>query len=82
MSTAADHTAKAEKLRHRAEECRTLAGLMQTGESTASYLGIADVYDALAEQEEWLARDVVRPSAAAIASAGDAAASAGESEKH
>jgi len=59
--TAAEHATQARKLRHRAEECRTLARLMTTkGTTTARYLSLADAYDALAEQEEQLARDVVR----------------------
>ena len=58
--TAAEHTAQAKKLRHRGEECRTLAGLMDTEENATRYLRMADAYDALAKQEEQLARDVVR----------------------
>jgi hypothetical protein len=50
--------AQAQKLRHRGEECReecrTLARLMDTKENTARYLRMA------AEQEEQLARDVVK----------------------
>jgi hypothetical protein len=57
--TSGEHTAQAQKLRHRGEECRTLARLMDTEENTARYLRVADAYDALAEQEEQLARDVV-----------------------
>jgi hypothetical protein len=60
MHITADHTAKAQKLRHRSEECRTLARLMDTKENAARYLRMADDYDALAEQQEQLARDVVR----------------------
>ena len=56
----AEHTAQARKLRHRGEECRILARLMDTEENAARYLRMADAYDALAEQEEQLARDVVR----------------------
>ena len=55
-----DHTTKAQKLRHRGEECRILAGLMSTEENAATYLRMANGYDALAEQEEQLACDVVR----------------------
>jgi hypothetical protein len=58
--TASEHTAQAKKLRHRGEECRTLARLMDTEESAARYLRMADAYDALAGQEEQLARDVVK----------------------
>ena len=58
--TTAEHTAQAKKLRHRGEECRTLARLMDTEENAARYLRMADAYDALAKQEEQLARDVVR----------------------
>jgi hypothetical protein len=54
-----DHIAQARKLRHRGEECRTLARLMDTEANAATYLRMADNYDALAEQEEQLARDVV-----------------------
>ena len=54
--TAAEHTAQAKKLRHRGEECRTLARLMDTEENAAMYLRMADDYDALAKQEEQLAR--------------------------
>ena len=56
----AEHTAQARKLRHRGEECRTLARLMETEENATRYLRMADAYDALAEQEEQLARDVAR----------------------
>src|SRR5262249_28474551 len=48
--TAAEHATQARKLRHRAEECRTLARLMTTKDTTASYLSLANAYDALAEQ--------------------------------
>ena len=58
--TAGEHTAQAKKLRHRGEECRTLARLMDSEENAARYLRMADAYDALAKQEEQLARDVVR----------------------
>ena len=56
--TVAEHTAQAKKLRHRGEECRTLARLMDTEENAAMYLRMADDYDALAKQEERLARDL------------------------
>jgi hypothetical protein len=55
-----EHIAQGRKLRHRAEECRTLARLMDTEANAARYLRMADAYDALAEQEEQLASDVVR----------------------
>jgi len=54
---AVDHTAKAKSLRDRAEECRTLARMMTSEASAASYLHFAETYDALAEQEERLSRD-------------------------
>jgi hypothetical protein len=50
---AVDHIARAKRLRDRAEECRTLARI--TG--APAYLRWADGYDALAEQQEQLARD-------------------------
>ena len=56
--TTAEHTAQAKKLRHRGEECRTLARLMDTEVNAARYLRMADDYDALAKQEERLARDL------------------------
>ena len=54
--TAAEHTAQAKKLRHRGEECGTLARLMDTEVNAARYLRMADDYDALAKQEEQFAR--------------------------
>jgi hypothetical protein len=60
MRTAADHIAKARKLRHRGEECRTLARLMDAEENAARYSRMADSYDALADEEEQLASDAVR----------------------
>jgi hypothetical protein len=60
LRTTAEHTAQSKKLRHRGEECRTLARLMDSEENAARYLRMADAYDALAKQEEQLARDVVR----------------------
>jgi hypothetical protein len=48
---------QAKKLRDRAEECRSLARMMTNG---ASYLRFADAYDALAEQQEQLARDIAQ----------------------
>jgi hypothetical protein len=59
MRIAADHIAKARKLRHRGEECRTLARLTDAEENAARYLRMADTYDALADEEGQLARDVV-----------------------
>jgi hypothetical protein len=56
--TAAEHTAQAKKLRHRGEECHTLARLMDTEVNAARYLRMADDYDALAKQEEQLARNL------------------------
>jgi hypothetical protein len=55
---AVDHTARAKRLRDRAEECRTLAWIMTSEANAASYLRFADAYDALAEQQEQLARDI------------------------
>jgi hypothetical protein len=52
-----DPAAQGKKLRDRAEECRALAGMMTFKENAASYLHLAEAYDALAEQEERLARD-------------------------
>jgi hypothetical protein len=43
--TAAEYTAQARKLRHRGEECRTLARLMDTEENAARYLRMAGTYD-------------------------------------
>jgi hypothetical protein len=54
---AVDHTARAKGLRDRAEECRTLARIMTSEASVAAYLHYAEGYDALAEQQEQLARD-------------------------
>jgi hypothetical protein len=56
---AVDHTARAKRLRDRAEECRTLARIMPS-EVGAAYLRYAEDYDALAEQEERLARDAAQ----------------------
>jgi hypothetical protein len=56
--TAYEHTTHAKKLRDRGEECRALAQLMDTEENAARYLRMADDYDALARQEEQLARDL------------------------
>jgi hypothetical protein len=53
-----DH-ALSEKLRHRAEECRALAQVMISADNAASYLRLAETYDAAAEQAVELARDIV-----------------------
>jgi hypothetical protein len=53
---AVDHTTRAKRLRDRAEECRALARIMPS-EVAAAYLRYAQGYDALAEQQERLARD-------------------------
>jgi len=53
---AVDHTARAKRLRDRAEECRTLARIMPFQAGAAAYLRYAKDYDALAEQQERLAR--------------------------
>jgi len=50
------HTDRAIRLRDRAEECRALARIIPA-EAGAAYLRYAEDYDALAEQEERLARD-------------------------
>ena len=54
---AVDHTDRAIRLRDRAEECRALARIIPTESGAATYLRYAEGYDALAEQEERLARD-------------------------
>jgi hypothetical protein len=54
---AVDHTDRAIRLRDRAEECRALARIIPTEAGAATYLRYAESYDALAEQEERLARD-------------------------
>ena len=53
---AVDHTAQAKRLRDRAEEWRSLARMMTCEANAASFLRFADGYDALAEQQEQLAR--------------------------
>jgi hypothetical protein len=58
MRAAVDHAAQAKRLRDRAEECRNLARMMTSETNAASYLRFADSYDALAEQQEQLARDI------------------------
>jgi hypothetical protein len=52
---AVDHTARAKRLRDRAEECRTLARIMPSEAGAAAYLRYAEHYDALAERQERLA---------------------------
>jgi len=44
---AVDHTARAKRLRDRAEECRTLARIMRSEAGAAAYLRYAEGYDAL-----------------------------------
>ena len=53
---AIDHAALSKKLRHRAEECRALALRCQRGVLFA----LAETYDAMAEQADQLARDIVK----------------------
>jgi hypothetical protein len=57
---AVEAPARAKKLRDRAEECRALAQMMTTAPNVASYLNLARIYDGLAEQQEQLARDIVK----------------------
>jgi hypothetical protein len=57
---AVEAPARAKKLRERAEECRALAQMMTTAPNVASYLNLARIYDGLAEQQEQLARDIVK----------------------
>ena len=54
---AVDHTARAKRLRDRAEECRTLARIIPSEAGAAAYLRYAKDYDALAEQPERPARE-------------------------
>ena len=49
-----DHSLRAKQLRDRAEECRTLARMI----NAAYYLRLAETYDRLADQQERLARDI------------------------
>jgi len=51
------HTDRAIRLRERAEECRALARIIPAEAGAAAHLRYAESYDALAEQEERLARD-------------------------
>jgi hypothetical protein len=57
---ATDHTALSKKLRCRAEECRALAQMMTSAASAKSYLRFAKTYDAMADQEDQFARDIVK----------------------
>jgi hypothetical protein len=57
---AIDHAALSKKLRHRAEECRALARVVTSAANAASYLRLAETYDAMAEQADQLARDIVK----------------------
>jgi hypothetical protein len=50
-----NHQAQAEKLRARAVECRKLAKITADTATSASYLELADDYEALAQEEEDLA---------------------------
>jgi hypothetical protein len=59
-ATAVEAPAKAKRLRDRAEECRALARIMTSAANAASYLNLAEAYDGLAEQQEQLARDIVK----------------------
>jgi hypothetical protein len=54
---AVDHTDRAIRLRDRAEECRALARIIPAEACAATYLRYAEGYDALAEQQERLARN-------------------------
>jgi hypothetical protein len=54
-----DHAALNKKLRHRAEECRALARVVTSAPNAASYLRLAETYDAMAEQADQLAHDIV-----------------------
>ena len=57
---AVEAPARAKKLRDRAEECRALAQIVASAPNAASYLNLAQIYDGLAEQQEHLARDIVK----------------------
>jgi len=57
---AVEAPARAKKLRDRAEECRALAQIVTSAPNAASYLNLAQIYDGLAEQQEQLARDIVK----------------------
>jgi len=54
---AVDHTARAKRLRDRAEECRTLARIVPSEAGAAADLRYAEGYDTLAKQQERLACD-------------------------
>jgi hypothetical protein len=49
-----DHAAQAKRLRDRAEECRVLAEIMKGSEARNGYLKLAEAYEALANNEEFL----------------------------
>jgi hypothetical protein len=55
MGSYRSHTENADKLRKRAEECRTLAELVHGQLGLASYLNLADAYEVLTQEEEKLA---------------------------
>ena len=57
---AVEAPARAKKLRDRAEECRALAQIVTSAPNAAPYLNLAQIYDGLAEQQEHLARDIVK----------------------
>jgi hypothetical protein len=57
---AVEAPARAKKLRDRAEECRALAQIVTSAPNAASYLNLAQIYDGLAEQQQELARDIVK----------------------
>jgi len=57
---AVEAPARSKKLRDRAEECRALAQIVISAPNVASYLNLAQIYDGLAEQQEQLARDIVK----------------------
>jgi hypothetical protein len=52
MGSCKSHTERADKLRKRAGECRSLAESAQNPLNAASYLKLADLYEALAQEEE------------------------------
>jgi hypothetical protein len=56
-----DHADQARRLRHRAEECRSLAKLMTDKHAHQSYLKLAQSYELLATKEEQLRRDILKP---------------------
>jgi hypothetical protein len=54
MGSDKSHTEHADKLRKRAEECRTLAELAHGQPGSGSYLKLAEAYEVLAQEEEKL----------------------------